>query len=1099
MRRHSITIMIFILILFLAPGASFSGTRTFHEDFMTSVNRNNSASTEAGWTAATGVISLPPAVSGYIVEPPVFTAGLSNYLGTDSGDLDGDGLDDLILVGTNGAITILTQSSSFTVTVSVANANNTNIWDVVTADFNEDGNLDFATLDEDGEVRIWLNAGSMNFVEVYSFTNSDSYAEGASEKSLSVGEYQNSTRADLFVGGINKQTGKYYVRIFENDLSGTGTFVYQSSNKLKPGDIVNMVAMGDFDNSKGNDKSDDLLAAESGANNWIRLMDTDVSGNFQSPIDIATVSSLTDIEVFDLNGDGYDDFVVSVSGGSLAGWYESDGIGGFTYHNYLNSSGGTLSLAATTDLAIGDFNSDGAKDIFYLHSSDGNIRWVLSDSTSGYATSATAFSNNIAEVLPTGSAITSASVTVSDDGTPDICGALNNEPCIRYYLKNLDSGSLEWFTPDGAGNANVLFLDTGSELYFGVELYGDGTFTPEVFSINIQYTYSGERYIYRSESVVDRGERVLVQGSFKEGINEGMIEVYDLNVIPPARIGNPITGNVSRGAGWQIYTSDGSGNRQFFNDTTSILTPGQVNAVRNLKLGQIDHSAPAIVRGVVFPSWYYLNPDPDEKTTFDDFFAAYRDRTTYWFIPANDGMMHTFDGEQDSTNFMDELWTFVPSAYKDDMDRNIPSVPPDSADLANDLKIEVGGTLVDIYDPGATPPVTSAYRTLLAFPVGNGRNDIIGLDVTDPENPDVLWEFPASSVGVPGFISTEYANIRGVVAVGRILVNGAGLNPESRFGVFGVSAVFYNTNPATGIVVDGYTVRMFVLDALTGEYIADFAKHYDSSKTNYGPPGPSLADRDRDGYVDIMFYPDLNGDLQTLTLGNWGLDAHQILVIQEDGDPGNWQQTTFFDAPFGDMPGEDAMAYNRVAVGYGWTGDLIAYYGTAGDGENRFYAICVRGNCELDPAIGEGEDIYTIGDEGTYLQDERVISSPVVINRNAFFIGTKNQYTDSSGNLQAYPIDRIIPADATFPSSTSYAVRLGAGSGVGTDIDNGAAHIITKSIADTVATAQAVGENIVGVTQDGQVMFEETPFAEGDEGSGIGSDYVRILGWIEVQ
>jgi hypothetical protein len=1083
--------MVFILILFLAPGASFSGTRIFHEDFMTSVNRNNSASTETGWSTASGSISLPPAVNGYIVQPSGVPGGLSNYLGADSGDLDGDGLDDLILVGTNGAITILRQSSSFTVPLSVANADNTDIWDVVTADFNEDGNLDFATLDDNGEVRIWLNALFLNFVEVYSFTNS--YAAGAAEKSLSVGEFQNSTRSDLFVGGIQKQTGKYYVRIYENDLSGTGTFVYQSSNLLKPGDIVHMVAMGDFDNSKGNDKSDDILTAESGANDWIRLMNTDVSGNFQTPIDIDTVSSLTDVEVFDLDGDGYDDFVTSVGANSNAGWYESDGAGGFTYHNYLDSSGGTLSLAATTDLAIGDFNSDGVKDVFYLHSSDGNIRWVLSDSTSGYAASATAFSIDVAEVLPTGSAITSANVTVSDDGTPDICGAMNNEPCIKYYLLNLDSGSKVWLSPDVAGNDSVTFFDTGSELYFGVELYGDGTFTPEVYSINIQYTYSGDRYIYRSESVVDRGERVLVQGSFKEGVNQGMIEVYDLNVIPPARIGNPITGNVSRAAGWQIYTSDGLGGRQFFNSTTSTLTALQVTAVRNLQLGGIDHSAPAIVRGVVFPAWYYLNPDPDEKTTFDDFFAAHKDRTTYWFIPANDGMMHTFDGKQDSTSFMDELWTYVPSAYKNDMDRNL------DADLTNDLKIEVGGTLVDIYDPGVTPPVTSTYRTLLAFPVGNGRNDIVGLDVTDPENPDVLWEFPASSVGVPGFSSADYANIRGVVAIGRILVNGAGLNPESRFGVFGVSSLPYTTNPVTGIVVDGYTIRMFVLDALTGEYIADFAKNYDSSKTNYGPPGPSLADRDRDGYVDIMFYPDLNGDLQTLTLGIWGPDAFGVQVVHEDGDPGNWQQTTFFDAPFGDMPGEDAMAYNRVAVGYGWTGDLIAYYGTAGDAENRFYAICVRGNCELDPMIGEGEDIYTIGDEGTYLQDERIISSPVVINRNAFFIGTKNKYTDSGGNLQNYLINAIIPAGATFPSSTSYAVRLGAGNGVGTDIDSGAAHIITESIADTVATAQAVGESIVSVTQDGQVIFEETPFAEGDEGSGIGTDYIRILGWIEVQ
>ncbi len=84
----------------------------------------------------------------------------------------------------------------------------------------------------------------------------------------------------------------------------------------------------------------------------------------------------------------------------------------------------------------------------------------------------------------------------------------------------------------------------------------------------------------------------------------------------------------------------------------------------------------------------------------------------------------------------------------------------------------------------------------------------------------------------------------------------------------------------------------------------------------------------------------------------------------------------------------------------------------------------------------------------------------------------------------------------TPPPTTLYAVKLGLG-GTGTDID-GVAHVVTKQIEDTASTPQAVGESLVGVTKDGDIMVEGSPFSEGSEGGGIGDKYIRILGWIEV-
>ncbi len=625
------------------------------------------------------------------------------------------------------------------------------------------------------------------------------------------------------------------------------------------------------------------------------------------------------------------------------------------------------------------------------------MKWAISQ-TSGYATAAIAQSEDIAEPLPAGAAIDSATITTSPGDFLDIRGCnpgfntMDPGSCIKYFLINVNPGtnpgSWEQFDPGTLG----LFTTSGNELYFKVELEGDGTTTSTVNNLTIEYGYSGDRYIYRAESVVDKQTRVLVQGSFRQGVapSEGMIEPYDLTVMPPNRLAE-----IRGGAGdlWNgtrtVYTSNGAGSRvDYTSATAGGLNATQVSDVKALALGGIDHAAPVVVRGVVFPSWYYLlgNSSPTEKTKFDAFRSANHQRTTHWFIGSGDGMMHALDGEPETSSgllnpdFGKELWAYVPYAYRSNIINNT------DIDPSNDVQVDVPATLADCYDPRLT---YEKFRSLLVFPLDGDLNEVVCLDVTDPVNPEVMWEFPASSASVPGFSSANYDNFRGVLAMGRILGDPTG-DPKGRFVVFGISAVKFSgdVHPVTGVPGPGYTVRIFVLDAITGELIKDFPIYYPTTVTNYAPPGPSVADRDKDGYLDIIFYPDLYGDLQTVSLGSRIAGTFQI---DEDDDPNLWTQETFYedtDATFDDL----AFGYARAAVGHATNGDMLAFYGTAGDGNNRFYGICVMGTCtEKDP-------VFIIGDNESYLQQERVIASPVMVNNNVFFFGTGNEYLDGGGS-----------------------------------------------------------------------------------------------------
>lgn len=151
--------------------------------------------------------------------------------------------------------------------------------------------------------------------------------------------------------------------------------------------------------------------------------------------------------------------------------------------------------------------------------------------------------------------------------------------------------------------------------------------------------------------------------------------------------------------------------------------PNDSYRVRKTLLGDIIHSQPVFVGK---PSFGY------SENNYQTFYDNNEDRKGAVYVGANDGFLHAFDAETG-----DELWAYAPNEIINKLYKLADNSYYGNHDYFVDGKITVG----DIYDG-------TKWRTILVSGLNAGGKSYFAIDVTDPENPKVLWEFTHSTLGL---------------------------------------------------------------------------------------------------------------------------------------------------------------------------------------------------------------------------------------------------------------------------------------------------------------------------------------------------------------
>lgn len=272
--------------------------------------------------------------------------------------------------------------------------------------------------------------------------------------------------------------------------------------------------------------------------------------------------------------------------------------------------------------------------------------------------------------------------------------------------------------------------------------------------------------------------------------------------------------------------------------TRGNAVAGYRTRVSNWLLGDIVDSAPVPVGE---PSSYYLN---DGYLAFRD---AQADRPRVIYVGANDGMVHAFaadDGE--------ELWAYIPSNQLS----RLPSIA--STGYCHEFSVNGTPRAVDVY-------VNGSWKTVLVGGERQGGLAYYAIDVTDGSNPKFMWENSISEV------SASYAQVE----VARLKSSGK-----------------YVGFVGSGLCSTGETYCVG-FDMETGAKLWAIALG-DNDQNNMATAGTAV-DLDFDGYEDVMYMGDLDGNLWSIDLttttptktllfntGGQSIQAQPVVTVDTD-------------------------------------------------------------------------------------------------------------------------------------------------------------------------------------------------------------------------
>jgi hypothetical protein len=439
--------------------------------------------------------------SGTFQAPRSFPAGTSPA-DIVAGDLNGDGLPDLVVTNSNAStVTILFNNPAnpgafgAPVTLSLAANSPRN---VRLADMTGDGDLDIITANAGSNtVSVLLNHGDGTFAPAQTYLTG-----GSSAYALAVADFFGDGFPSVAVG----HNGSNSVTILRDNGDGT---LEPPTIEATPGQVTGLAA-GDLRNG-----AQDLVAANSGTGT-VSVLLNDGIGNF-TRTDYTLVGMPRNafrVVLADVNGDGNLDVVTdnSASAGNPGFIYILYGNGDGTFQTpvQVNSGGNRPSGVAVADVE-GDVASDGLRDIIVSNNSSNNV---------------TVLTNTLAPVV--------VSTTLT--------GAFNNQVIDHGQIVFSDPIDPSTFTPDQfvlvdpSGNpVNVISIDAqdSSNTRFNVTFDPQSDFGTYMLTLGPSIMDRTDTYtvpIFHSQFIIfTLGNDLLVNGGFETGTFSGWTQSGDLS------------------------------------------------------------------------------------------------------------------------------------------------------------------------------------------------------------------------------------------------------------------------------------------------------------------------------------------------------------------------------------------------------------------------------------------------------------------------------------------------------------------------------------------------------------------------------------------
>ncbi len=294
---------------------------------------------------------------------------------------------------------------------------------------------------------------------------------------------------------------------------------------------------------------------------------------------------------------------------------------------------------------------------------------------------------------------------------------------------------------------------------------------------------------------------------------------------------------------------------------------------RSSILGDFLSSQPVIVKGARYLEGFanrLESPTTGTPTTaYSTYMAGIATRRGQLYIGGNDGMLHAFDTETGVEKF-----AFIPTAVFPKLNKLT------GKNYSHEFYVDGTPVVADVYDSDR-----SAWRTILVGTLRAGGKGLFALDITDPDNIQLLWEFGENSITGKNAVKPGYSFPQPTVAR---LHNG--------------QWAVVTGNGYKGAGTSNGAAALYVINAITGVMIQSL--EVQSPNTAGGENGlssPRLADYDSDGVADYAYAGDLHGNLWRFDLLGAGATAPTV-TPPSNGSYGAKNGSATFSVSYGGKP-----------------------------------------------------------------------------------------------------------------------------------------------------------------------------------------------------
>jgi len=394
--------------------------------------------------------------------------------------------------------------------------------------------------------------------------------------------------------------------------------------------------------------------------------------------------------------------------------------------------------------------------------------------------------------------------------------------------------------------------------------------------------------------------------------------------------------------------------------------PSIMGEDRYWKLGDINHSNPIVV-----------GPPNGNAAKMGDgyggeggFLQEWQDRRKVLYVGANDGMIHCFD-----TLTGEELWAFIPYNLLPKL-RDMWAIDQTTKKryFARNVYVDGSPVSADVFID-ADGDGSKEWRTILVCGQGSGKgsspgggiNHYFALDITNPYEPQPLWEFTDNTMG----------ETWSVPAIGKVDKDG-----EDTWVAFMGSG--YDNDPINTVGNYFYAVDMedgtsfFSFEATDVDTTDNFP-----NIPNAIPGSPSLIDTDQNGFADRVYVGDLDGRI-------WKVDVSSS--FQVTGNHTSWDSEV--EAIYTDSNNYPIATRPTVWINPISTGTIPRlYFGTGGDdaapsyATYSFIALLDSDTPEVEWYLGDSSvlNLDEAKDMGDLAVGEKVWADPVVANYIVYF------------------------------------------------------------------------------------------------------------------